>query len=105
MDTDMDLRKLVEKLRMSRNYMVQTTIHDVLQNAQYDLDELQADIAETLDSYVGDNQDQFLTLGLYPQKKNKHEINHNTVFDLKEGKQVKVLYQMLDGVHSIKMRM
>eukprot|EP00039_Didymoeca_costata_P013755 m.214080 g.214080 ORF g.214080 m.214080 type:complete len:380 (-) comp15865_c0_seq46:115-1254(-) len=63
MDTDMDLRKLVEKLRMSRNYMVQTTIHDVLQNAQYDLDELQADIAETLDSYVGDNQDQFLTLG------------------------------------------
>lgn len=30
MDTDMDLRKLVEKLRMSRNYMVQTTIQWVV---------------------------------------------------------------------------
>ena len=93
LDPDLDIQKLVREIRKSRNFLVQTLVQyqychravkdalqkhiastvraikkksgDVLEQAKYDLEELQVDIAETLDAYVGDErgEEQFLTLG------------------------------------------
>lgn len=92
-DRDFSVEKLVKEFRSDRNYMVQTLIQyqfcfravldglhksiartvraikkksaSVIEDAALQLDELQGDIADALDVYVGDERDEaaFLTLG------------------------------------------
>ena len=117
MDRDFSVEKLVREFRSDRNYMVQTLIQyqfcfravldglhksiartvraikkksaSVIEDAALQLDELQGDIADALDVYVGSEKDEaaFLTLGRKAGRGIKPDVRWSE-FDAESDKQV-----------------